>query len=66
MTVIAAIEQNGRPLLIEEHTDVGLRLNRPTGHLDPDESLIGTVAREALEEIVYSSVPTAFLGRYTA
>ena len=43
-------------LLVEEHTQDGLRLNNPAGHLDPGESPIEGCAREALEE-------TAFQGR---
>lgn len=66
VTVAAVIEQDGRFLLVEEHTDAGLRLNQPAGHLDPDESLVDAVAREALEETAYSFVPTAFLGCYMA
>ncbi|MGN8087640.1 NUDIX hydrolase [Ralstonia sp. 22086] len=66
VTVAAVIEQEGRFLLVEEHTDVGLRLNQPAGHLDPDESLVDAVAREAMEETAYSFVPTALLGCYMA
>ncbi len=66
VTVAAVIEREGRFLLVEEHTDAGLRLNQPAGHLDPDESLVDAVAREALEETAHSFVPTAFLGCYMA
>jgi 8-oxo-dGTP pyrophosphatase MutT (NUDIX family) len=38
VTVAAIIEKEGRYLLIEEHTQEGLRLNNPAGHLDPGES----------------------------
>ena len=34
VTVAAVIEQDGRFLLVEEHTPEGLRLNNPAGHLD--------------------------------
>ena len=37
VTVAAIIERDGRYLLIEEHTQEGLRLNNPAGHLDPGE-----------------------------
>ena len=50
VTVAAIIEKEGRYLLIEEHTQEGLRLNNPAGHLDPGESPAEGCAREALEE----------------
>jgi 8-oxo-dGTP pyrophosphatase MutT (NUDIX family) len=66
VTVAAVIEQDGRFLLVEEHTDAGLRLNQPAGHLDPDESLVDAVARETLEETAHSFVATGLLGCYMA
>mgnify|MGYP000123095312 CR=1 FL=1 len=51
VTVAAIIEREGRFLLVEEHTQDGLRLNNPAGHLDPGESPQQGVAREALEEM---------------
>ena len=50
VTVAAIIERDGRYLLVEEHTPEGLRLNNPAGHLDPGESPLQAVVREALEE----------------
>ena len=50
VTVAAVIEQGGKFLLVEEHTSHGLLFNQPAGHLEPDESLVAGVAREALEE----------------
>jgi NADH pyrophosphatase NudC (nudix superfamily) len=50
VTVAAVIEQDGKFLLVEEHTAQGLRFNQPAGHLEPDESLISAVSREVLEE----------------
>ena len=38
VTVAAVIEQDGRYLLVEEHTSAGLRLNTPAGHLEPGET----------------------------
>ncbi len=64
VTVAAIIEQDGRYLLVEEHTPEGLRLNNPAGHLDPGESPAEGVAREALEETAFSFVPTALIGIY--
>ena len=64
VTVAAIIEQDGRYLLIEEHTHEGLRLNNPAGHLDPSESLVDACIREALEETTCTFTPQALLGVY--
>ncbi len=64
VTVAAIVEKNGRYLLIEEHTQEGLRLNNPAGHLDPGESLADACARECLEETAHPFKPTALLGIY--
>jgi 8-oxo-dGTP pyrophosphatase MutT (NUDIX family) len=63
-TVAAIIEQNGKFLLVEEHTPEGLRLNNPAGHLDEGESLVVACAREALEETMHPFTPTHLLGVY--
>ena len=60
----AIIEQDGRFLLVEEHTPEGLRLNNPAGHLDEGESLVDGCAREALEETMHLFTPTHLLGVY--
>ena len=60
----AIIEQDGRFLLVEEHTPEGLRLNNPAGHLDPGESLEDGCAREALEETAHIFYPQAIVGVY--
>jgi 8-oxo-dGTP pyrophosphatase MutT (NUDIX family) len=64
VTVAAVVERDGRFLFVEEHTDDGLRINQPAGHLDPDESLQQAVSREALEETAHPFAPTALLGIY--
>jgi ADP-ribose pyrophosphatase YjhB (NUDIX family) len=64
VTVAAVIEREGRFLLVEEDTQRGRLYNQPAGHLDPGESLLDAVAREALEETAYSFSPTALLGVY--
>ena len=66
MTVAAIVESGGRFLMIEEETPDGVRLNQPAGHLDPGESLVDAVAREALEETAHTFAPTALLGVYMA
>ena len=64
VTVAAVIEQKGRFLLVEEMTNQGLRFNQPAGHLEPDESLIEAVSREAMEESAYHFSPERLLGIY--
>lgn len=64
VTVAAIVEQDGKFLLVEEHTDRGPLFNQPAGHLEPYESLIQGVARETLEETAYSFTPEALLGIY--
>lgn len=64
VTVAAVIEQNGRFLLVEEHTADGLRLNNPAGHLDCGETPEQACTREALEETSYAFSPTALIGVY--
>lgn len=69
VTVAAIIERRdgdgqARFLLVEEHTAEGLRLNNPAGHLDPGESPLQGVVREALEETARHFTPTHVLGVY--
>lgn len=66
VTVAAIVEHQGRYLLVEETTSEGLRLNNPAGHLDPGESLIQAVVREALEETARIFTPTHLVGVYLA
>lgn len=65
VTVAAVVaDAAGRYLLVEEMTADGLRLNNPAGHLDPGESPLEGVVREALEETARTFVPEALLGVY--
>ena len=64
VTVAAVIEQDGKFLLVEEHTSQGLLLNQPAGHLEPGESLLAAVARETLEESAYTFEPQHLVGIY--
>ncbi|MBL8315321.1 MAG: NUDIX hydrolase, partial [Rubrivivax sp.] len=66
VTVAAVIEHEGRFLLVEEHTPEGLRLNNPAGHLEPGETPLQAVVREALEETGRPFEPEALLGVYLA
>ena len=65
-TVAAVIERDGRYLLVEEQTRDGVRINQPAGHLDPGESLLQAVAREALEETAWEVEPVEGVGIYMA
>src|SRR5262245_37303727 len=68
VTVAAIIERKidgeSQFLLVEEETPEGLRLNNPAGHLDPGESPLEGVAREALEETGCVFTPDALVGVY--
>ncbi len=64
VTVAAIIERQGKFLLVEEETSDGVRFNQPAGHLDPGESLISAVSREALEETAHEFTPDALIGVY--
>lgn len=64
VTVAAVIEHDGRYLLVEERTADGVRLNNPAGHLDPGESPLQAVMREALEETARQFTPLSVLGIY--
>jgi 8-oxo-dGTP pyrophosphatase MutT (NUDIX family) len=64
VTVAAIAERNGQFLLVEEETSDGIRFNQPAGHLDPKESLVQAVAREAMEETAHEFMPTALVGIY--
>lgn len=64
VTVAAVIENDGRFLLVEEHTPEGLRLNNPAGHLEPAESPEQGCVREVLEETAHAFTPSALVGVY--
>jgi len=64
VTVAAIIERDGKFLLVEEHTQDGLRLNNPAGHLDPGEGLVQACRRETLEETAFHFTPGALVGVY--
>ena len=66
VTVAAIIERDGRYLLVEEETRLGLKLNNPAGHLDPGETPAQGCAREALEESAHEFTPTHVIGMYLA
>lgn len=66
VTVAAVIEHHERFLIIEEQTVAGVRLNQPAGHLDPGETLVRAVVREALEETAHHVEVVSGIGVYLA
>lgn len=64
VTVAAIVEEQGRFLMVEEHTREGLRINQPAGHLEAGESLFEAVVRETLEETGHPFVPHSLVGIY--
>ena len=64
VVVAAIVERDGRFLLVEEHTDEGLRLNQPAGHLEPGESILDATVRETREETGRLFEPHALVGVY--
>jgi 8-oxo-dGTP pyrophosphatase MutT (NUDIX family) len=64
VTVAAIAEKDGRFLLVEERINNRLVLNQPAGHVEPNETLIEAVIREAREETAWRFAPRALLGAY--
>jgi 8-oxo-dGTP pyrophosphatase MutT (NUDIX family) len=64
VTVAAVVQRDGKFLLVEEETDLGLAFNQPAGHLEDGEALVDAVVRETLEETAYYFKPTHLVGIY--
>src|SRR3569833_1934112 len=64
VTVAAVVEQDGRYLLVEEHSTAGVVYNQPAGHDEQGESLIEAAISETREETAWHFRPTALLGVY--
>jgi 8-oxo-dGTP pyrophosphatase MutT (NUDIX family) len=64
VTVAAVTETAGRFLLVEERIQRRLLFNQPAGHVEPGETLLAAVVREAREETAWQFEPQALLGVY--
>ena len=64
VTVAAVTETAGRFLIVEERVNRRLLFNQPAGHVEPGESLLAAVVREAREETAWRFEPAALLGVY--
>lgn len=64
ITVAAITENHGRFLLVEERINERLVFNQPAGHVEPGESLLTAVVREAREETAWRFEPAFLVGVY--
>jgi len=64
VTVAAIAESGGRFLVVEERINRRLLFNQPAGHVEPGETLLAAVVREAREETAWRFEPQALLGVY--
>ena len=64
VTVAAIVERDQKFLLVEENADKLIVFNQPAGHLEKDETLIGAVKREVLEETAWEFIPQCIVGIY--
>lgn len=64
ITVATIVENDGKLLLVREHSNGKLVLNQPAGHVEAGESLTQAAFRETLEETAWQVEVTDFLGTY--
>jgi len=64
LTVAAIAEDHGRFLFVQERAARRVVLNQPAGHVEPGESLLEAVVREAREETGRLFRPEAVTGLY--
>ncbi|MGM0565097.1 MAG: NUDIX domain-containing protein [Pseudomonadota bacterium] len=61
LTVAAAVEKDGRFLLVEEWSRGQRVINQPAGHVEAGESIAQACVRETLEETGWRVTPTGVL-----
>jgi len=64
VTVAAIVEKAGRFLIVEEEKAGRKLFNQPAGHLKKNETLLGAVKREVLEETAWEFEPESLIGTY--
>ena len=64
ITVAAVIEHQQQFVLVTDNTSLGLKLNQPAGHMEPNEDLLAAVIREVKEETSLDFIPEAIVGIY--
>jgi 8-oxo-dGTP pyrophosphatase MutT (NUDIX family) len=64
ITVAAVTETDGRFLVVEECIDRRLVFNQPAGHVEPGETLLEAIVREAREETAWLFAATELVGVY--
>ena len=64
VTVAAAVQRQGRYLLVEEQSLGERVINQPAGHLEAGETLVEAVRREVLEETGWLFRPRSLVGVY--
>ena len=62
VVVAAVVEEKGKFLMVEECVDNQNVINQPSGHLEPNETMIEAVRRETLEETGWHFEPTDIIG----
>ena len=64
LTVAAIVQREDRFLVVEESIGGALVINQPAGHVEPGETPIDAVVREAREETAWEFAPERLTGIY--
>lgn len=64
ITVATVVENDGKFLMVKEHSGGSIVYNQPAGHLELGETLIAAAERETLEETTWQVRVSHFLGIY--